>query len=71
MQLKQYPTYLKVTFTYAELKTGITDAIEQRLPIFGWQCSEDKLKWQIDIAYKDKFAELVKKYFSDKQLSLF
>jgi len=70
MQIKHYPTYIKVTFTQSELKTGITDAIEQ-LPIFGWQCSEDKLKWQIDNAYKDKFDELLKKYFSDKQLSLF
>lgn len=70
MKIKYSPTYLKVTFTQSELKTGITDAIE-RLPIFGWQCSMDNLRWQIEVAYKDKFDELVKKYFTDKQLSLF
>jgi len=72
MKIQNTEYYIIVTFTPREKASGLPAFLEQKMPFFGTSFSEDRLTWQIDTAYIEKFHTLIKKYQAkNSQMKLF
>ncbi len=72
MKIIEFTDHIVATFTIKEREIGLVDLVEEKMPLFGINYSDDKLIWKVANNNKEKFLRVVKKFEADNsQTSLF
>lgn len=71
MRIENEDMHFVVYFTDKEKLTGITEVLEEKLPIFVYTVSKDGSEFHIRNTEREKFNRILNDKFQDKQLSLF